>query len=105
MILDVPTSTDPDYSQVVAFDGVPFLMRFRWSERSASWHLDLSTPAGAPILMGIRLVLGARFLRRCRHPLRPRGELFLSDSTGTGAEATQLDFGTRVRLHYKEATP
>ena len=99
----IPTEVYPDTTQQSELDGVTYTFRFRWNERGACWHMDLSTLDGTPIAMGVRLVTRFPLLRRNLHPERPPGELVLLDGQARDGNATFDEFGTRYCLHYIEA--
>jgi hypothetical protein len=102
-IVEIPLTAYPDTSQQTDLDGVTFSFRFRWSDRGQSWHMDLRTLNGDPIVLGVRLVNGFPLLRRVVKTGRPAGELALIDMTGRGEDPDFAGFGTRWRLLYREA--
>lgn len=78
----------------------------RWNTRDKAWMLDISDENSKPIIVGVKVVLGA-FLGRMRQdvPLFTEGVLVATDlsinhNNGQGKEAGFDDFGTRVIVQY-----
>jgi hypothetical protein len=73
----------------------------RWSDRDSAWYFDLSDAAGAPIIKGSKITLGAYIgrLGATVPPLRD-GILVALDLSRSGQEATFDDLGTRVQVRY-----
>lgn len=89
----------PNFRIGVSLDfGVPYLFDVRWNSRDSSWYMDVLEADETAIVSGVRLVLGTYLGRRTRHPLFARGVFVMFDSSGSGAEATLDDLGTRVQL-------
>lgn len=93
----------PLVTQQSDLDGVTYAFRFRWSERSHVWHMDLRTLDDEPIVLSVALVTAWPLLRRVVSPLRPPGELALIDLVGPAEPATLEGFGERWVLLYLEA--
>lgn len=93
----------PLVTQQSDLDGVTYSMRFRWSERSLVWHLDLRTLDDEPIALSVALVTAWPLLARVVSPIRPPGELVLLDLVGPAEPATLEGFGDRWVLFYAEA--
>jgi hypothetical protein len=93
----------PLVTQQSDLDGVTYSMRFRWSERSSVWHLDLRTLDDVPIVLSAALVTAWPLLERVVSPIRPPGELVLLDLAGPAEPATLEGFGERWVLFYAEA--
>lgn len=93
----------PLTTQQSDLDGVTYAFRFRWSERSLVWHLDLRMLDDTPILLSAALVTAWPLLRRVVSPIRPPGELMLLDLSGPGEPCTLEGFGERWALFYEEA--
>jgi hypothetical protein len=99
----INTVAYPLVTQQSDLDGVTYSMRFRWSERSSVWHLDLRTLDDEPIVLSAALVTAWPLLRRVVSPIRPPGELVLLDLVGPAEPATLEGFGDRWALYYLEA--
>ena len=93
----------PLYTQQSDLDGVTYAFRFRWSERSQVWHMDLRMLDDTPIVLSVALVTAWPLLYRVVSPLRPPGELALIDLAGPAEPATLEGFGERWVLFYREA--
>lgn len=93
----------PLVTQQSDLDGVTYSFRFRWSERSEVWHLDLRTLDDRPIVLSAALVTAWPLLERVVSHIRPPGELVLLDLMGPAEPATLEGFGDRWVLFYLEA--
>lgn len=103
MLQRINTIAYPLVTQQSDLDGVTYAFRFRWSERSLVWHLDLRTLDDEPVLLSAALVTAWPLLQRVVSPLRPPGELVLVDLVGPAEPATLEGFGDRWVLFYAEA--
>lgn len=101
----IPTAAYPLTTQQSELDGVTYAFRFRWSERSGTWHMDLRTLDDTPILLSAALVTAWPLLERVVSPIRPPGELALLDLVGPAEPPTLEGFGDRWVLFYLEAAP
>lgn len=99
----INTIAYPLVTQQSDLDGVTYAFRFRWSERSSVWHMDLRTLDDEPIVLSATLVTEWPLLKRVVSPIRPPGELALVDLAGPGEPATLEGFGDRWVLFYVEA--
>lgn len=103
--LRLPTRTDlVYYDMTVDLDGVTYLMTFRFNARDGFWYMDIADIEGAPIRTGIRIVLGADFLRLVRDIRKPPGLMAAVDTTGQGNEAGLEGLGRAVRMLYVESS-
>lgn len=55
--IDIPEQ-NPRFEQRTDLDGVPFLLRFEFSERACAWFFSIADEEGADILAGRKVVLG-----------------------------------------------
>lgn len=99
----INTIAYPLTTQQSDLDGVTYAFRFRWSERSATWHMDLRMLDDTPIALSVALVTAWPLLHRIVSPIRPPGELTLLDLVGPAEPATLEGFGDRWVLFYAEA--
>lgn len=78
------------------------VLTFRWNSRAnggrGAWFMDVRELDGAPIALGVKLVLGVNLCRTSSHPIFLRNVLRLVDTTDESREATLDDLGTRVLL-------
>lgn len=93
----------PLTTQQSDLDGVTYSFRFRWSERSLVWHMDLRTLDDEPVALSVALVTAWPLLHQLVSPIRPPGELVLLDLAGPAEPATLEGFGDRWVLFYVEA--
>lgn len=77
------------WTQLSAFDGVTFLLTFRWNQRDGHWYLSIADGDGVAIRSGMMLATNEPLLRGCVDANRPAGELIIVDTTG----ASDLDPG------------
>lgn len=94
-----------DYSFTAPIGADLYRFALHWARREDRWYLTLAeVGASAPIVSGVKLVLGVLLGRRCAHPLFRRGALILIDlaltSPGRGVEAGYFDLGRRVALRW-----
>ncbi len=94
------TPSVPDQQFTTTLAGVVYQIRAKWNTRDESWYMDLRTPSGDPIRLGLRLVLGAKIGRQCADPRMPAGTFVLIDTSKEDREATLDDMGTRVVLQF-----
>ena len=99
----INTIAYPLVTQQSDLDGVTYAFRFRWSERSEVWHLDLRTLDDQPVVLSAALVTAWPLLKNIVSPIRPPGELILLDLVGPAEPATLDGFGDRWVLFYVEA--
>lgn len=103
MALLIPTSrTSPNYEQRTTLDGREYVLRFRWSERSESWYLQL-LDSDENVLTGmVRIVLNLDLLRLHRNVDGiPPGEIRAVDASGDELRPGFNELGERVRLLYR----
>ena len=101
MIHTVLTSvTESWYEQTVTLDGADYLLRFMWCERERRWYMDLETLDGTALATAIKVVADRNLFERLTDDVRPMGELWSVDRTGTGGDPDLRDLGSRVVLYY-----
>jgi hypothetical protein len=102
MSIEIPvfeTFAKHKYTARLETAGLEYLLAFTWHPRAASWYLDLSTADGEAIVLGKRVVAEWDLLVRTKNPLRPRGVLLVTDTSGEGVDPVfQEDLGNRVRI-------
>jgi hypothetical protein len=99
----INTIAYPLVTQQSDLDGVTYAFRFRWSERSFVWHMDLRTLDDEPVALSVALVTAWPLLLHVVSAIRPPGELVLLDMVGPAEPATLEGFGDRWVLFYAEA--
>lgn len=101
----IPTLADgtAHYQELVALDGVQYLLRFDYNSRDSFWYLSIFTPDGVPIpgCVGQKLVQNWVPCRLARDSLKPQGALIVSSEEH--AEAGLLDLGASTLLSYLPA--
>jgi hypothetical protein len=104
-MLFVPTFPDvPNYTMSPTFDGVQYLLGFRFSEREACYYLDLSLSDGTLLIAGKKIVVGVSLWKRHRYnTLVPQNHLVCGASTGQSQDPPtigELGSGRRCSLFY-----
>lgn len=80
---------------------VPVLLRLTWGVRAQAWTIDLLTPAGDPLLVGVRLVLGLPLWRGARDARLPAGVVVPVRIGGAGDPGPlDLETGAVQLLYY-----
>jgi len=104
MALEIPTSTElVSYSQRTQLEGRDYLLVFDFREREGRWFLDLLDNEEEPLACGVKLVVGARLLRRKTDPRLPPGDFLVVDLEGQGRDPGFGELGARFRLLYVPA--
>lgn len=89
-----------NYRFGATIESTPYLFDVRWNSRDAAWYMDVLEASEQPIVLGIKLVLGAYLGRRSNHRLFKRGVFMMLDTSDAGRDATYDDLGERVILVY-----
>jgi hypothetical protein len=82
---------------------LPYIFDARWNVSEGAWYFDLREVSLAPIVFGVKVVLGAYLGRRTNHPLFRRGVIVARDTSSKSREATLDDIGQRVVVRYYTA--
>ena len=104
-VLFVPTSSDPFYDQITSFEGVDYLLTFRYNQREDAWYLSIATAAdGVSQIEGIKLVTNWPLLakRRAGRTLPPGDFLVVTndDTNDAPPGLSELGEGLRCELTY-----
>lgn len=92
------TVSQNNYRLKVPIDNSAFLLDVRFNSFDSTWSVDLYEEDETPILMNIKLVLGARLGRTCKHSFFDQYVLSVVDTSGSGVDANFDDLGNRVQL-------
>lgn len=90
----------PDQVLGLVLDNNRYLLHAYWNDRDPAWYLDITQPDATPILMGVKIVLGAYIGNICPQPPFSTGAFIAVDSTGAYKEPGLDDLGTRVQVYY-----
>lgn len=103
--LYVPTSADPFYSQITDFDGIDFLLEFRYNQREDAWYFDISLADETKLVSGIKVEIGVDLLKRYADVRLPIGTLLAVESGNDDSTPglLELGIGSRVTLVYVDA--
>lgn len=64
-ISEIPTRSGRPFSEIISWNGVDYLLQFKWNIPTQCWILDiLDNNTNTPILMGIALVTGCDVLEQ-----------------------------------------
>ncbi len=89
----------PFTKQRVTLDGQDFVLTFEWNMRSG-WYLGLADQDGVSIFAPKKMVPDWDLLEFETDDRRPRGALFLADTSGRGEKATYESLGLQHLLIY-----
>lgn len=114
MIVELDTDSSVDYyDQLTQLDGVEYLLRFLWSERSGCWRLNIYDQDENPLALNVKLVVSGpkpkdkpapSLLRRFKDPRLPQGRLYIADMSGQFEDVKEkTELGTRCLLVYVTA--
>lgn len=98
----IPTSrVSPNYQQRTTLDGKEYVLRFRWSERSSCWYLQV-LDSNENVLTGLlRIILNLNLLRLHRTTDGvPPGAILAVDNSSREERPGFAELGDRVRLIY-----
>lgn len=88
------------YNFSTTIGGTPYSFDARWNTRDAAWYVSLYEIDLTPIVLGVKVVLGAFLGRRCQHKLFRAGAFVAQDLSSQQLDAGFDDFGTRVIVKY-----
>lgn len=77
-----------------------YIVNLRWNTRDAAWYFDLLDQNEAPIVSGIKILLGVELGRRTTDQRMPKGVFWAADLSGQGLDATFFDLGSRVVVYF-----
>lgn len=103
----IPTFADPFFRQTTILDGVPYVLEFAFNSREGAYYLSLSTPDGAPLANGIKVMCNRPLLGQGRVDTGlPPGEFIALDAAGDTSPPGlgEMGPGLRVQLIYIDAS-
>lgn len=101
LILPTIASAETPMEVETVLGEVPVLLRLTWGVRAQAWTIDLLTPAGDPLLVGVRLVLGLPLWRGARDARLPAGVVVPVRIGGAGDPGPlDLETGAVQLLYY-----
>ena len=104
MIWTIPISSDsPDYEQQVTLSGETYILTARWNARAGRWFLSLADAAGDVVWQGVKASMDLPIRMHSTSAIKPDGQLWIVDASGSGVDAGLMDLGSRVQLVYVEA--
>jgi hypothetical protein len=65
-VYEIPVSASPQRFNI-PLGGTEYELELRWNHVAGAWVLNISTPAGVPVLHGLPLITGADLLAQHRH--------------------------------------
>lgn len=109
MLLTIPTTNDPFYTQITALDGVDYRLRFNYNQREDGWYITIATSEDVDLATGIKLTVGWPLLLGLTDERLPQGTLMVISNTTDDSppklddlqpngrcELTYLEFGTEL---------
>lgn len=81
----------PAFRELVTLSGADFILDVTFNDRDSAWYLSVSDVDDAPIVEGVKIVLGLPLLRNCVDVRRPLGDFIAIDTSSAGAEAVTVD--------------
>lgn len=90
----------PFYRVGVVLGDRQYIFDVRWNARDGAWYFDMFAEDESPIVVGVKIVLGALLGGRCVSADFPDGVFIASDLENTGRDATIDDLGTRVAVYF-----
>jgi len=98
--LPVDTTTTAN-EEILQLEGVEYLFRFYWLDRSSVWVLNIYDQDENELALGLRLVVNVSLFGRFQDTRLPPGMLLCSDLSGADEDPRVItDLGTRVILAY-----
>lgn len=92
---------DANYRFSTTLNDVDYTFDVRWNERDEAWYFDMLDASGEPIVLGVKIVLGAYLGRQSAHPFFKTNVIAAIDTTLEERDATFDDLGVRVLVqHY-----
>ncbi len=92
----------PFYRLDTVIDDDAYVIDVRWNGRdndgAGAWYLDFYDEDETPIVIGVKIVLGAYLGRGTLHRLFQEGVFVAIDTENTRLEATLDDLGKRVQV-------
>lgn len=96
--------SDNNVKLTVPIDDARYVFYHRWNSRDQAWYVDFYEEDFTPILLGIKLTLGAHIGASCLHPFFATHALVLRDTSGQGLDPGFDDLGSRVILIHSSLT-
>ncbi len=108
--LTPPPAGTPYLKQRTLLSGSDYAISWAWNSRTEGWAISLAALGDGtdvdgeptPVLTGAKLHIGFDLLRRCQHPLRPPGELWVYSTDGSHQHPGLSELGSRVHVIYAE---
>lgn len=99
----IPWPDGPAWKQEVTIDGSVYRMRGRWNEIGEFWSFDLLTRSERPIVVGVKVVLGALLTFRLVDERLPSGAFVVVAGGDCPCIPRRHDFEANARLVYLDA--
>lgn len=105
--LPTPPADTPYWTCRTQLSGTDFELYYAYNSRAESWTLTISAIGDgaeepSPVLTGAKLFIGFDLLRRCKHPKRPLGRLYVYSVDQRFEHPKMNELGSRVNLLYVE---
>ncbi len=102
MILAIPTSDVPFYTQRTDLGRLDYLLTFVYNQREACWYLTLADIQETVLVSGVKIVCDWDLLQQKSDLRLPPGFLMAISNTldNTPPDVDELGEGLRVQLYY-----
>lgn len=105
MPFEIPMKDLPSYTEEIALDTLPFVLRFDWNSRESAWFLTFSDLEEVLLVAGIKLIIFGELISKIPDRGLPPGELWVLDPTENLNPPGRGDFtnGRLTLVYYTEA--
>lgn len=94
MAVQIPWFDNADTQFEITLDGFVYLIRLRWIDGAGAWAMDIHTRDRTPVVLGMRIVLGAELVDAPAAAYAPPGRFYLLGEPPT--YDSMLDGSTRL---------
>jgi len=102
-VFELPVRSDiPAYQFRQELDGSVYTLRFRWSERSCRWIMDIADEQNTDIIVGLPIHTERDVKSRFVGEGVPPGDFISLDLAGNQRSPDRDTFGTDVKLFYQD---
>lgn len=103
---EIPVNSDlPAQKFQTSMAGEPYEMKLAWNTREEAWGMGIATPAGDPIIEGVKVVPNYELLDQFADERLPKGYLVALDSTKRKDTIGRYDLGDTVPLVFVPREP
>lgn len=100
LLIPTPAEEYPDVRVRVPLDGATYAVRWLWNTRDRVWTFSMWDADGAPLVMGVRVVVKAILNLWADATRGPPGLILVVDPTGKGGEPSLSTLGSQFKVVY-----